>query len=301
MAYARSATCYRVAIYTPRAATYARPVRLSLVQMNSAGSRDENLERACEHIDAAAATHQPDLIVLPEFFNTVYFAQWRDTSLIDWAEGDDGATVTAMRGRARRHGVAVVATIFEAASAGLYYDTAILIDRSGAIVGKYRKVQPAAVQSLEKLFFRYGSHFPVFTLDGWRVGVNICYDTLFPESARCSAMNGAELIVVPFAAPQQLLWRDLMRARAFENGVYFAPCNKVGTEGDWTFGGQSMIVDPSGEVVKEAGSAVDEVVSFELDRDAVFAARRRYPMFRDRRPELYTPITTATEDLPATG
>jgi N-carbamoylputrescine amidase len=273
-------------------------VRLSLIQMNSAGTRDENVERACEHIDAAVADDAPDLIVLPEFFNTIYFAQWRDTSLIDWAERDDGPTITAIRERARRHGVAIVATTFEEEAAGLYYDTAILIDRAGAIVGKYRKVQPAAVQSLEKLFFRYGSRFPVFTLDGWKIGLNICYDTLFPESARCSALNGAELIVVPFAAPQQLLWRDLMRTRAFDNGVYFAPCNKVGTEGDWTFGGQSMVVDPLGEVVTEASDAGDAIVSAVIDRDRVFAARRRYPMFRDRRPELYTPITAATEDLP---
>lgn len=282
-------------------AIYARRVRLSLIQMNSRPSRDENVERACGHIDTAVANEGPDLIVLPEFFNTVYFAQWRDTSLIDWAERDDGPTITAIRERARRHGVAVVATIFEAQSAGIYYDTAILIDRSGSVVGKYRKVQPAAVQSLEKLFFRYGSRFPVFALDGWRIGVNICYDTLFPESARCSTLNGAELIVVPFAAPQQLLWRDLMRTRAFENGVYFAPCNKVGTEGEWTFGGQSMIVDPLGQVVTEASDTDDAIVSTELDREAVFAARRRYPMLRDRRPELYAPITTPTEDLPVTG
>jgi N-carbamoylputrescine amidase len=109
------------------------------------------------------------------------------------------------------------------------------------------------------------------------------------------------LIVVPFAAPQQLLWRDLMRTRAFENGVYFAPCNKVGTEGEWTFGGQSMIVDPLGQVVTEASDTDDAIVSTELDREAVFAARRRYPMLRDRRPELYAPITTPTEDLPVTG
>lgn len=269
--------------------------------MNSAASRDENVALACEHIDTAIAEDAPDLIVLPEFFNTVYFAQWRDTALIDWAERDDGPAMAAIRERARRHRVAIVATIFEEASAGLYYDTAILIDRAGAIVGKYRKVQPAAVQSLEKLFFRYGSHFPVFTLDSWRIGLNVCYDTLFPESARCSALNGAELVVVPFAAPQQLLWRDLMRTRAFDNGVYFAPCNKVGTEGDWTFGGQSMIVDPLGEVVAEAGDRGDEIVSAVLDRDAVFAARRRYPMFRDRRPELYGSITTPTEDLPTSG
>jgi N-carbamoylputrescine amidase len=274
-------------------------LRLTLIQMNSGGDRDSNLERACTHLDEAVESERPDLVVLPEFFNNVYFAQWRDLSLMDWAERDDGPTITAMRERARRHRVAIVATIFEEDGAGVYYDTAMLIDRSGEIVGKYRKVQPAAVQSLEKLFFRFGSHFPVFELDGWRVGMNVCYDTLFPESARCTALNGAELIVVPFAAPQQMIWRDLMRTRAFDNGVYFAPCNKVGAEGEWTFGGQSMIVDPLGEVLTEAGDAGDQVVSAVLDREAVFAARRRYPMFRDRRPDLYTAITTPSENLPA--
>lgn len=276
-------------------------MKLSLVQMNSAGERDDNVARACEHIDTAVERDAPDLVVLPEFFNTVYFAQWWDTKLIDLAEPDDGPAITAVRERARRHGVAIVATIYEEDGAGLYYDTAILIDREGEIAGKYRKVQPAAVQSLEKLFFRFGSYFPVFRLGDWRIGINVCYDTLFPESARCAALNGAELIVVPFAAPQQLLWRDLMRTRAFDNGVWFAPCNKVGAEGGWTFGGQSMIVDPFGQVVTEAGDDGDAILSAEIDRDAVFAARRRYPMFRDRRPDLYAPITTPTEDLPVAG
>lgn len=273
-------------------------LKLSLIQMNSAGERDDNLARACEHVDRVAEAEQPDLIVLPEFFNTVYFAQWRDTSLVDWAERDDGPTISAMRERARRHRAAILATIYEEEAAGLYYDTAILIDADGEIVGKYRKVQPAAVQSLEKLFFRFGSRFPVFRLGDWRIGLNICYDTFFPESARCAALNGAELILVPFAAPQQLLWRDVMRTRAFDNGVWFAPCNKVGLEGEWTFGGQSMIVDPLGQVVAEAGDDGDATLTAELDREAVFAARRRYPMFRDRRPDIYTPITTPTEDLP---
>lgn len=280
---------------------YARPVQLSLIQMNSAGDPDSNVARACEHIDAAVERDDPDLIVLPEFFNTVYFAQWRDMQLVDLAEPDDGPTITAIRERARRHGVAIVATIYEQESAGVYYDTAILIDARGEIAGKYRKVQPAAVQSLEKLFFRFGSRFPVFRLGDWRIGVNVCYDTLFPESARCSALNGAELIVVPFAAPHQLLWRDLMRTRAFDNGVWFAPCNKVGREGDWTFGGQSMIVDPLGRVAVEAGADDEEIVSAHIERQSIFSARRRYPMFRDRRPDLYTPITTPTEDLPVAG
>jgi N-carbamoylputrescine amidase len=272
-------------------------LKLTLIQMNSAGDRDANVAKACELIDEAATAERSDLIVLPEFFNTVYFAQYRDAAYIDWAERDNGPTMSAIRERAREHRCHIVATIYEEESAGLYYDTAILVDPDGRLAGKYRKVQPAAVQSLEKIFFRYGSHFPVFRVGEWRIGINICYDTLFPESARCSALNGAELIVVPFAAPQQVLWRDIMRTRAFDSGVWFAPCNKVGSEGDWTFGGQSMIVDPLGGVVAEAGAARDEVISAQLDRDAVFAARRRYPMFRDRRPELYSPICTPTEDL----
>lgn len=273
-------------------------MRLTLIQMNSAAERDANLARAEELIDAAAAD-RPDLVVLPEFFNTPYFAQYRDYAYIDWAEPDDGPTITAMRRKAREHGTHIAATIFEEESAGMYYDTAILIDPSGEITGKYRKVQPAAVQSLEKIYFRYGSHFPVFRVGDWKVGFIICYDTFFPESARCVAVNGAELILVPFASPRQVIWRDVMRTRAFENGVYFAPCNKVGREDEWEFGGQSLIVDPLGEVVAEAGADRDEIITAELDRDAVFEARRRYPMFRDRRPDLYKPICTATEDVSA--
>lgn len=274
-------------------------MKLSLIQMNSGGERDDNLARALKLIDAAAAAEHPDLIVVPEFFNTIFFAQYRDPSHMDLAEPDDGPTITAIQERARAHRCHIVATIFERESAGLYYDTAMLIDPDGAIVGKYRKVQPAAVQSLEKIYFRYGSYFPVFRVGEWRVGINICYDTFFPESARCTALNGADLIVVPFAAPKQALWRDMMRTRAFDNGVWFAPCNKVGTEGEWTFPGNSMIVDPMGNVVTEAGEA-EETISASLDLGAVTTTRQRYPMFRDRRPELYGPICAATEDIPAT-
>jgi predicted amidohydrolase len=282
-------------------------IELALIQMNSPGPPEENLAKAEELVDRAVEGTGADIVVLPEFFNTIYFAQYRDYELMKLAEPEDGPATTSMRARARRHGVHIVSTIWEQESAGVYYDTAIdkttdkLIDPDGEIVGKYRKVQPAAVQSLEKIYFRYGSRFPVFTVGELRVGFIVCYDTFFPESARCAALNGAELIIVPFAAPQQLLWRDVMRARAFENGVYFAPCNKVGTEGEWTFGGQSMIVDPLGEVLAEASATDDEIISATVDRDIVGAARVRYPMFRDRRPDLYRPICSPTEDLRESG
>lgn len=272
-------------------------MKLSLIQMNSSPDRDENVERAARYIDEAVARDHPDLVVIPEFFNHIYVFQFRDYKYIDCAERDDGVTLRRMREKAKQHGIHLVATIFEEHAPGLYFDSACVIDPAGEIVGKYRKVQPAAVRSLEKIYFRYGSYFPVFKVGDWRVGINICYDTFFPESARCSALNGAELIVVPFAAPAIECWREMMMTRAFENGAYFAPCNKVGLEGNWIFGGRSMIVAPNSEVLVEAGDEGDQTISAELDRDLVFETRRSRPMFRDRRPDLYTPICTPTEDI----
>lgn len=270
---------------------------LSIIQMNSKADLKDNLSKAESYIAEAATQHEARIIVVPEFFNIPYVFQYRDYAHIDRAEPADGPTITLMRRLARQHGVALVATIFEEEAAGLCYDTAFFIEADGEIVGKYRKAHPAAVQSLEKIYFRYGSHFPVFRLQGLKVGAIICYDTLFPESARCVALNGAELIVVPFAAPLLPTWRSMMITRAFENGAWFAPTNKVGTEGDWVFGGQSMIVDPTGSVAVEFDDSEEGARSTVVSRRAVYEARRIKPMFRDRRPDLYTPISTQTEDI----
>ncbi len=272
-------------------------LRLAVVQMNSGDDRDANLDKAASLIARAAEDEGADLIVVPEFFNIPYVFQWRDYGHIDRAEPADGPSIRLLRDLARKHGVGLITAIFEEEAAGLYYDTAFFIERDGSIVGKYRKTHPAAVASLEKIYFRFGSHYPVVSMLGWKVGAIICYDTFFPESARCVALNGAELIAVPFAAPPVEAWRAMMTTRAFENGVWFAPANKCGVEGDWRFGGQSMIVDPRGGVQAEAGSDDDAVIATEISRDAVFQARREKPMFRDRRPDLYRAITSPTEDL----
>ena len=271
--------------------------KLAIVQMNSTDDLKANLAKAEAFVTEAATRHEAGLVVIPEFFNIPYVFQYRDYAHIDRAETAEGPSITLMRKLAKQHGIALVATIFEEEAAGLYYDTAFFIERDGSIVGKYRKAHPAAVQSLEKIYFRYGSHFPVFTLRGLRVGAVICYDTLFPESARCVALNGAEVIVVPFAAPALPVWRSMMMTRAFENGAWFAPANKVGLEGEWTFGGQSMIVDPTGAVATEFDAVEEGVRSALVSRQAVYDARRVKPMFRDRRPDLYTAISTPTEDI----
>jgi N-carbamoylputrescine amidase len=274
-------------------------VKIALIQMNSNKSRDENVRVACSYIDQAAI-EKPDLIVLPEFFNNLYFFQYRDYGYIDWAERDDGYTISRIKDKAKTHNLFIIATIYEEHAPGVYYDTAMVIEPQGTILGKYRKTHPSAVRSLEKIYFRFGSKYPVFKVKDWKVGIVICYDTYFPESVRSVTLNGAELVVIPFAAPYK---EDNMRShtivtRAYENGVYVAACNKVGPEGDWTLGGGSLIVNPSGKVLAEADKTGDKIITADLERDLLYQARKSMPMLRDRRPDLYTAITTPTEDLP---
>jgi predicted amidohydrolase len=272
-------------------------MRISLIQMNShAGARDENVDRAAEFI-ARAAQEGAELVVLPEFFNVEYFPQYRDYRYMDYAETQDGFTTTRMRETARAHHVWVVSTIFEMERPGLYYDTAMLIDPAGEIVGKYRKVHPAALLSLEKIYFRGGSSFPVFRIGDWTVGFSICYDNLFPESCRCLAVAGAELIIAPYATPIDDPWHNFLSTRALENGVFLAACNHVGQEGEWRFSGKSLIISPHGKILQEASGTEEQILSTEISREQVVDARRRFPLFRDRRPELYGVIAQPIEAL----
>jgi N-carbamoylputrescine amidase len=265
--------------------------------MNSrANARDENIDRACAFLDQAAG-QGADIAVLPEFFNNEYFPQYRDYRYMDYAEAEDGVTQTRIRECAQRHKLYVVSTIFEMARPGLYYDTAMLIDPTGNIVGKYRKVHPAALLSLEKIYFRGGSTFPVFRVHDWTIGFSICYDNLFPESCRCVALNGAELIIAPYATPIDDPWENFLTTRALENGVYLAACNHVGQEGEWRMSGKSMIIDPRGKIAHQASGTEEEVFTIDIDRNAVLDARRRFPLHRDRRPDAYTAITLPTEKL----
>jgi N-carbamoylputrescine amidase len=272
-------------------------LRLALAQMNSVvADKDANVARAVAVIHDAAEKGA-DVVVLPEFFNTEYFPQYRDYAYLDYAEALTGPSLSAIAETARERRVWVVATILEREKAGVFYDTAVLFDRDGSPRGKYRKTHPAAVLSLEKIYFRYGSTFPVFEIEGWRAGIMICYDTFFGEVPRTLALRGAELLLVPFAAPKHKIWRELLMLRAFENGCYIGACNKVGLEGAWVFAGESLIAAPTGDIVDIASATEDGTVIADLDHGLVEASRREYPMFRDRRPDLYGALVAPTETL----
>jgi predicted amidohydrolase len=272
-------------------------MRISLIQMNSrAGSLEDNVERACGFV-ARAAGERTELAILPEFFNREYFPQYRDYSYMNYAETDDGYTQTRMKKAARAHGIWLVSTIFEMERPGLYYDTAMLIDPQGNITAKYRKVHPAALLSLEKIYFRGGSSFPVFNLGEWKIGFSTCYDNLFPESCRCLALRGAEVIIAPYATPVADPWENFLSTRALENGVYLAACNHVGQEGEWRMSGKSMIISPAGKILIQASGTDEQIISWEIDPQEVVCARRNFPLFRDRRPDTYGDIAARMEDL----
>lgn len=270
--------------------------------MNSrAGARDENVRRASEFI-TRAASNGAELVVVPEMFHCEYFPQYRDYKYMDYAEPDTGYTTSQMRNLAVARNVWIVSTIFEMERPGLYYDTAMLISPEGVIAGKYRKVHPAAFLSLEKIYFRGGSSFPVFRLplaglEDWTIGFSICYDNLFPESCRCLAVEGAELIIAPYATPVDDPWENFLTTRALENGVHLAVCNHVGQEGEWRMSGKSMFITPRGKIAMQASGSDEAILTLDISRDDVIAARRALPLFRDRRPDLYSAISAPAERL----
>ncbi len=270
-------------------------MRAAVVQMNSGSDVAANVAKACDYV-ARAAAEGAGLVLLPEFFNTLYFAQYQDPAWHALAEPDTGPTLSAIREAAVKHRVAVIATIYEEAALGLYYDTAMHVGPDGEIRHKYRKVHPAAVKSLEKLYFRYGTRFDTYKMDEWTLGIGICYDMAFPETARCLATNGAELLIAPYATSRSNMFQEVLRTRSFENGCYLMAANKVGREGDWIFPGGSMISDPSGVLLASADTQGEALLIADLDRAAVRSARISYPNRRDRRPDTYGVLVRETDE-----
>jgi predicted amidohydrolase len=276
-------------------------IRLLLVQVHSSvGETRRNLDRALQLVQGWSG-ERPDLVVLPEFFNTGYFPVHWNYEYLDLAEDDQGPTVRTFRQVARDVRTHVAVPFYEIEAPGLYYDTTVILSPEGEIVAKYRKTHPPARLSLEKIFYRGASRLPIFSLFGWRVGILICYDNYLCEPARILTLRGAELIIAPFAEVKGFhLWRSLLASRSFENGVYLAACNLVGPESAASkvvMGGQSLIIDPEGHVLSEASDETEGVISATLERSTLIEVRGRRQFLRDRRPELYAPIAQFDEDV----
>ncbi|MCW5644186.1 MAG: carbon-nitrogen hydrolase family protein [Rhodoferax sp.] len=242
------------------------------------------------------------LLSFCELFLTPFFANRLEEDFDRYFLAPDAPVLRSLVDKARQHGIALVLPFAERAPEG-YFNSAFLYDEQGNCAGRYRKTHIPAyfpvpgdggTGSYEKFYFTPGGALDVATIAGVRVGVQICNDRLYPEASRALALKGAELIAMPisfstYADPAQRasIWEIPLRARAYENGVFVLACNRVGTEGERHHLGRSMVVDPRGMILAEAGTAEPELLVTEIELDDAAKARKKFPWWRDRRPDLY--------------
>jgi beta-ureidopropionase len=235
------------------------------------------------------------ILGLQEIFNGPYFCPSQDKFWYDATEAIPGPTTELMQTYAKKYQMAMVVPLYEREQAGIYYNSAAIIDADGAYLGKYRKHHiPHTSQFWEKFFFRPGNlGFPVFQTRYAKIGAYICYDRHFPEGARALGLNGAEIVFNPSATVaglSQYLWKLEQPAHAVANGYFVAASNRVGTEAPWNIGkfyGTSYIVDPRGNFLATASEDKSELVAAVCDLDLIEETRKTWQFYRDRRPEAY--------------
>jgi beta-ureidopropionase len=238
------------------------------------------------------------ILCLQEIFNGPYFCPGQDKRWYDAAEAIPGPTVEKLAPIAAKYQMAMVVPLYEREQAGVYYNTAAILDADGSYLGKYRKTHiPQTSGFWEKYFFRPGNTgYPVFKTRYATIGAYICYDRHFPEGARALGLAGAEIVYNPSATVAGLsehLWKIEQPAHAIANGYFVGAINRVGTEAPWNIGefyGQSYFVDPRGQFVAMGSRDKDELVVAELDLSMIEEVRRTWQFFRDRRPDAYGPL-----------
>jgi|SRR5688572_22278787 len=274
----------------------------------SAPSDPAVVEAAHAMLDEAAL-RGVQLLVFSELFLAPFFPNRLEEDFTRYFMREDDAVLAKLRAKARAHRIALVLPFAERADAG-YFNTALVIDESGTVAGRYRKThipayfpnaQTGGTGSYEKFYFTPGDSLPTFTVAGTRIGVQICNDRLYPEGSRALALAGAELVAMPicfstYSDPEHRasIWEVPLRARAYENGAFVLAANRVGVEGARHHLGRSMIVDPRGMIVAEAGTQDEALLTATIDLDYVTAARAKFPWWRDRRPDLYGPLVRAS-------
>jgi beta-ureidopropionase len=279
-------------------------VKCGLIQATHACSTDEPLETIREaniakHIPIIeqAAREGVQMICMQEIFTGPYFCAEQSTKWYDTTEEiPDGPTTKLMQELAKKHSMVIVVPIYEQDGAGIYYNTAAVIDADGTYLGKYRKnhIPHVAPGFWEKFYFKPGNlGYPVFDTAYGKVGVYICYDRHFPEGARALGLNGAEIVFNPSATVAGLseyLWKLEQPAHAVANAYFVGAINRVGHEQPWDIGefyGQSYFCDPRGQFLATASRDKTELITAELDFDKIREVRNTWQFYRDRRPETY--------------
>jgi N-carbamoylputrescine amidase len=287
-----------------------RPLQVGLVQMAMSADVDDNLARAVEGV-REAARKGAKLVVLPELFRSRYFCQSEDAALFQLAEAIPGPSTESLGKLAAELEITLVASLFEKRAAGLYHNTAAVLDAEQGYLGKYRKMHiPDDPRYYEKYYFTPGDlGFKVFHTKPVELGVLVCWDQWYPEAARLTAMQGAEVLVYPtaigwhpeekaeFGERQHGAWETVQRGHAVANGCFVVAVNRTGFEpdphgsGGIEFWGQSFIAGTDGRIIVRAPVDREVVIVEELDLAEIDAVRAGWPFFRDRRIDAYDAIT----------
>jgi N-carbamoylputrescine amidase len=279
-------------------------LRIGLIQMGCAADPAQNLEKAASLIEQAAA-RGATVVCLQELFRSQYFCQSERNEAFDLAEALPGPTTERLGRVAAARKVAVIAPVFERRAAGVYHNSAVVIDESGRIAGHYRKMHiPDDPGYYEKFYFAPGDlDFIAHRTTHGALGVLICWDQWFPEAARLTALAGAQILFYPTAigwSPDMSpavrtrirnAWETAQRAHAIANGVFVAAVNRTGVEGEIEFWGSSFVADPFGEVLARAAAAGDETLIVDCDLNLIEETRRNWPFLRDRRVDAYHDLT----------
>jgi N-carbamoylputrescine amidase len=284
-------------------------VKVGLIQMSCGETPSANLAKAMERIEAAAKKGAR-IVCLQELFRSRYFCQSEDAGNFKFAETIPGPSTEALGQLARRKKIVIVASLFEKRAAGIYHNTAVVIDADGSIAGKYRKMHiPDDPLYYEKFYFTPGDlGFPSFQTRYAKIAVLICWDQWFPEGARLATLAGAQIIFYPtaigwipneprsVARDQRNAWELIQRSHAVANGVFVAVANRFGREGKIDFWGHSFVAGPFGEIVAHAGDKREEILIAKCDLGKIEQTRQSWPFLRDRRIDAYSLLLTRMLD-----
>jgi N-carbamoylputrescine amidase len=289
--------------------------KVGLVQMSMGPNPEKNMVHAMEMVRDAAG-RGAKIVCLPELFQTQYFCQREDPSLFDLAEPIPGPSTAQLSELAKHLRIVIIASLFEKRALGIYHNTAAIFEMDGSLCGLYRKMHiPDDPLYYEKYYFTPGDlGFCAFDTGVGRVGALVCWDQWYPEGARLTALQGADVLFYPtaigwhpaekeeFGTAQHDAWKTIQRGHAIANGVFVGVVNRVGHEVGNVLGksaagegiefwGGSFFCDPFGRVIAEGSLEDEEVVIGEFDGRLIEETRRHWPFLRDRRIDSYAAIS----------